>query len=581
MYLVYICAVIIPVIIVGSFLVASTTKSQKMYYSDLLSSYNEGVTQTIYEITNQLYTISDSIVYNDELIDFLNGEYETDLEMRQAAADTTLLDKYVEKYAGVYEIRVYVDRDDMVNYGQFYRVTDEIRQSDWYQKAMNQYVPFWMSYSSTNRMGGTEWTLSLVRKMVLVGGGKEAVIMIRARDSYLSSRTYNSRYTTMLAVNDQPVVFSNAVNMYGKELVDYVPVDYESTDCNFIDIVKYENRKTLACVNTLKLTKTTDRLYLVSFDETAYDSIKKIMTIYFAALAFTIILPFSLLLIFSGRFANQVKVLRNEMGKASHGEYTKMEGELYGSMEIEEAYNDLLVMVENIQRMEAEEYENKIKQQNILNEQQKMEFKVLSSQINPHFLYNTLETIRMKALTSGDKEAANAIKLLGKSMRYVLENTGIQETTFKNEFDHILTYLQIQKLRFADRFEYKINVPEDVNLDEYETLPLLLQPIVENSFVHGFENRESGGVVEISFEFVGEDIAVKISDNGNGMDEERLKEVLKKVDNYTRERHKSSIGLYNINRRIKLNYGEEYGINIKSTPETGTVVSVILPAKKV
>ena len=122
-----------------------------------------------------------------------------------------------------------------------------------------------------------------------------------------------------------------------------------------------------------------------------------------------------------------------------------------------------------------------------------MEFQMLASQINPHFLYNTLEMIRMKAITVGDTETATAIKLLGKSMRYVLDNTGIEYTTVVKELSHIETYLQIQKLRFGERVNYEIRSEEDINLNKIKILPLLLQPIVENAILHGLEEVESGG----------------------------------------------------------------------------------------
>ena len=175
---------------------------------------------------------------------------------------------------------------------------------------------------------------------------------------------------------------------------------------------------------------------------------------------------------------------------------------------------------------------------------------------------------------------ANAIKLLGKSMRYVLENTGTADTSLQAEIDHILTYLQIQQLRFGDRVNYILTVEPGMNLEEYRVLPLLLQPIVENGIVHGLEARENDGTIWISIYVQDNVVYTDISDNGCGMDEETLQTVMAKVENYTRKRHKSSIGLYNINRRIKLNYGEQYGLEIQSTLGEGTMVRVTFPVIK-
>ena len=128
-----------------------------------------------------------------------------------------------------------------------------------------------------------------------------------------------------------------------------------------------------------------------------------------------------------------------------------------GEDELSEAFSDLEVMVQNIKEKDAQMYKVLLKEQELTNEQQKMEFKMLASQINPHFLYNTLETIRMKAYTVGDREVATAIKLLGKSMRYVLENNGTAFTALKEELDYIEIYMKIQKLRFTDKFDYELD----------------------------------------------------------------------------------------------------------------------------
>lgn len=122
---------------------------------------------------------------------------------------------------------------------------------------------------------------------------------------------------------------------------------------------------------------------------------------------------------------------------------------------------------------------------------------MLASQINPHFLYNTLETLRMKAFTAGDREVATGIKLLGKLLRYVLVNIGTTYTTLANELEHIDTYIKIQKIRFDDRVNYTLAVDDGIDTQEYMLLPLLLQPIVENAVVHGLEGVDGTGYIKI------------------------------------------------------------------------------------
>lgn len=578
MVMVYFIAIFLPIVLIGSFLMTTVFNTQKSYYEDLLDAYNEGIKQTIYEITTQIATISDSIVYNDNLIEFLNGEYETEQEMRQAAASTTLLDKYAAKYVGVDQICVYIDREDMINYGQFYKVNDEIRESDWYKKAGEQYIPFWIAYRSENPRGSNlNWNLTLVRKMILVGGDREAVIMIKVRNSYLASRLSNSRYATMMAVDDQTVAFASSNSLYGTK--PEVNIDYGNETFEYKGNAEFEGHNSLVCVDTLKLNKSANFLYLISYDVTAMDNIRHIIGISWLVMAAALLLPLVFMSMFAKGFTGQVRKLRDEMGKASRGEYRDMAEELMGSEELSDAFSDLQKMVRDIQKMEAEQYEAQIRAQNILNDQQQMEFKMLSSQINPHFLYNTLETIRMKALTAGDTEVATATKLLGKSMRYVLENTGTHDTTLQKELDHIRIYLQIQKIRFGDRVDYEIIVQPELDTENHRMLPLLLQPIVENAIVHGLEGRGSEGKVWVAVYIMDSVLYIDISDNGMGMAPDELEELRKSINSYDGEFRTSSIGLNNINRRIRLCYGEDYGLTILSTAGEGTRVTVSLPSE--
>ena len=584
MMVAYLFAVLVPVAILVAVTLYNTYANQKKqeedllkYNANLLKTYNSAVMQTLYEISTQIYTISDSIVYNDELLTFLREDYETEQELREAANQITLMDKYMENYAGIEEVYVYIDREDMVDFKQFRVPTEEIKETDWYKKAQEQYAPFWVCSWLPDGYGNYAWRLALVRKMILVGGEGEAVIMITIRDAYLSSRINNQEYVTMISVDDMPVFYSTYKEYCGEALKEPV-MQGKSYDDSGVSAIDGENA--LYHLSSLDISKTSSDMYLLTYAKIQPEE-EPVMWNYFLLLGAAILLPIVILWVFTQSVVAQVKGIRHEMGKASRGDYGAMRKEFAGSEELSEAFDELLVMVENIQRMEAEQYESKIREQKIEVEQQKMEFKMLASQINPHFLYNTLETIRMKAFTAGDKEVATAIKLLGKSMRYVLENTGTVETTFAEEMDHILTYLKIQQLRFGSRVNYKITIQPGLELSEYSILPLLLQPIVENAIVHGLEAREEDGCVWISIYQMDDGIHVDISDNGNGMDEETMKEVMRKVENYTRERRTSSIGLYNINRRIKLNYGEEYGISIQSTLGEGTMVTALLPVRKI
>ena len=233
------------------------------------------------------------------------------------------------------------------------------------------------------------------------------------------------------------------------------------------------------------------------------------------------------------------------MHNASLGNYHIID-EYSGEDEISDAFADLNVMIQDILHKEASIYEAQIRAQILENQQQRMEFKMLTSQINPHFLYNTLETIRMRSLKAGCTEVATAIKLLGKSMRYVLQNTATSFTTLDKELDYISTYLAIQKLRFHDRVNYTLKIRTPIELDEYKIFPLLLQPVVENAILHGLEDVEENGKILIHIQTRKDKLHIIIFDNGSGMTREQA-EVMRQ------------------------------NIRIQSKPQFGTAVTLILP----
>ncbi|MDE7188481.1 MAG: histidine kinase, partial [Lachnospiraceae bacterium] len=180
------------------------------------------------------------------------------------------------------------------------------------------------------------------------------------------------------------------------------------------------------------------------------------------------------------------------------------------------------------------------------------------------------------------REGATAVKLLGRSMRYVLENVGASVTSLEGETEHVDIYMMIQQLRFGDRILYEKKVEEGLELSEYQILPLLLQPVVENAILHGMEEKEEGGVIRLSvYSRISDGLRllyIDVEDNGCGMTEEALEKLRKDIEIRDMSRSKS-IGLYNINQRIRQYYGNGYRMHIYSKPQEGTLIRLIIPAE--
>ena len=204
---------------------------------------------------------------------------------------------------------------------------------------------------------------------------------------------------------------------------------------------------------------------------------------------------------------------------------------------------------------------------------QKAELKSLRMQINPHFLYNTLESINWMARIKNVPEISYMVKALGDLMRASI--SGDDFITVREEIENVENYLTIQKFRYGDRFEASLQINEEI---ERIVIPkLILQPIVENAIVHGLEEKEGSGRIEINGRLEDGQVVITICDNGIGMSEDKAAAVLADSDAEARQDGHTHIGLVNVDRRIKLYYGREYGIAITSSPGEGTTVRAVFP----
>ena len=203
----------------------------------------------------------------------------------------------------------------------------------------------------------------------------------------------------------------------------------------------------------------------------------------------------------------------------------------------------------------------------------KAEFELLQAQINPHFLYNTLDAIIWLAEAGEQKRVVGMVRNLSDFFRTSL-NQGKDINSIKEEMLHVKSYLEIQHVRYQDILSYDIEVPEALYI--YSIPKITIQPLVENALYHGIKNKRGMGHISIRGQAGEKDFTITVTDDGIGIDETRLRQVQSGIQNKVLT-GKDFYGLYNVCERIRLNFGEEYGIFIESVYGEGTSVRVILP----
>jgi two-component system, sensor histidine kinase YesM len=227
---------------------------------------------------------------------------------------------------------------------------------------------------------------------------------------------------------------------------------------------------------------------------------------------------------------------------------------------IAQSYNKMLIDIKNLIEMNKESA-----RENVLSEIQQLE-----SQFNPHFLFNTLEMI--KYMCKIEPESVNKIIVgLSKVLRYSINNS-ISQVTVAEDIEYTKNYLLIQKYRFGKRFDYTIEVDQDTC--NCIVPKLIVQPIIENAIKYGYENKKYLSV-NIHAAFEEDKLVIVISDNGVGMEASHLKEIREILMDH--KNNSNHIGLFNVNRRIQLMYGKDYGLEIQSKKNKGTVVKILLP----
>ena len=230
------------------------------------------------------------------------------------------------------------------------------------------------------------------------------------------------------------------------------------------------------------------------------------------------------------------------------------------------AFNE---MMDELRELIRNKYESQI----LLNE---MEIRFLQHQMNPHFLFNVLLTIQIKAKRSGNETIYKMVSKLSALLRASIYTNNVDRITVGEELEYTEFYLYLQKMRFEDRFFYKIIV-EDEELKKSIIPKFVIEPIVENAVIHGIENIENEGVIRIVLKKMGTDLLVTVQDNGAGFD---VKEYFNSLEQAENGSSREKIGLKNVDLRLRHIYGEEYRIKIKSKINTGTTIYIKIPIEE-
>lgn len=566
----YVLVVLLPVLLVGSTL----TKSMRQLALDWAlheATVNvDRVKKRITDVMRISIVISNKFFIDRSLEAILERDYPSTLDVVKAYWDYRTLDEYPNLYNEISMIKVYSTNQTLLENWRIMKVTPEILQLPWYQTALKDKGKINWAYISFPEIERSYF--SLIRS--ITGIKPVGVLTISLNPDFLHEILKQESFATLLmddqgyivAASERELVDKTAEMVMSGEIIGEDKVQeiyYRGTLCKVISgrISPEENYGSLWIVSIFPVAQIVDKANRAS---------RLGLTI----IGTSLVLSFLLIILFSRVLSERIQILSSGTHRVASGDlnYSLV---IEGDDEIGQLSKDLNLMVRSIQDLLTEVYEINLQKKELEIEQRDIKLKMLANQINPHFLFNVLETIRMKAHSNGQEEIAQIVKMLGKILRCNLEMNN-ELVPLVTELELVLCYLQIQKFRFGDKLEYHLEVAADT--EEYPVLPLTIQPLVENAVVHGLEKKEGKGLVTINIFFSDQQLHILVKDDGVGMERKKLESLVAELDNGVQRKDRGKhIGVKNTYQRLHLFYGEDFHFRIESRLHQGTEVEILLP----
>ena len=490
---------------------------------------------------SKLTTLSQVISHDKGVYDYLKNKDETEKNRILNIIDNTLsTDPYIKSIILIRKDGAVISNEKNVNM----EVSSDMMKEEWYVNSLMNPMPVLNPLRKQNFSldGMDDWVISVSREIADTNGENLGVLLIdvkyQALHEYLQNQETGKNSDIVILDEDNRIVY-------------YKEIPYDTSQEKYLknlkNIEEGYNRKENTVTVKYPIKNTHWMLIEISYMQ-EIDSLKNhffemIVISCLASLLITVLISISVL----RRITKPIKELEQHMNNFNNDlSKINLKGDV--SIEILSLQNHFNEMIDKIKYLR--EYE----------------INALYSQINPHFLYNTLDTIIWMAEFQDTEKVISITKALSNFFRISLSN-GKEKIPLKEEINHIKEYLYIQRQRYEDKLEYKISIQEE--LENIEVPKIILQPFVENAIYHGIKNLDTTGIISIYSQIIENKIELIIEDNGIGF-EAAKKQALMKM---------GGVGIKNVNKRIQYYYGNEYGAKIDSSFKAGARIIITLPYK--
>ncbi|WP_121609508.1 sensor histidine kinase [Mesobacillus foraminis] len=565
----FIISCIIPVLIVGVILTHELrTTALNEAVEESAANVDRVKKRTAETLETAIY-IANNLTLNQQLKTTVDNHYGSLSEVVGAYREFDEFRYYLDAYEEISNIRLYVTNPKMINNWEFIPATREIRNSFWYKSAEQANGLFGWYYMADETKDNRKY-LSLVRKIYKT----DSILAININSDNLNTILAQEQSPIMIVDDNNFVVVSNRSGFIGRKLEDIVrtkEAGVHSKD-TFTGTVNGEKAEIIVDLLLPDMSQNQLKFVAVIPSSVVMKEANRFVLLGLAVVAASFVIAIILIFFFSQLVSRRIVRLSRQIDQVADGNLDA-NVTVEGADEIGLLSWQLDHMVKNIKDL-ISEVEKMHREKNIMEKrQQEIKLKMMASQINPHFLFNALESIRMKAHLKGEKEISGAVKQLGKLMRKSIEVTG-EMIPLRHELEMVRAYLEIQKFRYEDRLDYEVITGS--NAENVLIHPLIIQPLVENAVIHGLEDKERGGRVAIEVKTSEDVLHVSVRDNGVGISREKLRSIQDAL-NDIQDNTANRIGLLNVHQRLILTFGADSGLVIESIQGKGTAISFTIP----
>ncbi len=567
---------LIPLILMS---VLFYSRFRQIMRNEVASSYELVASQYVSNLENKINiynSLIDSIVVNGTVQNVFSKQDEYSIRdtidiwrLFYREIDNLI---YAKNPQEIYSIMLYAKGDKFPRDGMHLSNYKQVAEEQWFIETFQQRKPFYYYQHKVDALNID--LLSFVKFIPNLNGSTYTQELGLIKIDLLAHEFFGvtqknvamESYDLFVLDSEGKMIYTNSTQLFPEEELKETINQSNGQSEHIILSSEYNNRiavvdKVSSCNWSVCLMFQNNKL-----DQKFNDTYVFIFIILLIMLAFMILLTFLFTTAYSKRTNQLIRKIKNiEKGDLS------VKDVIHGNDEIgtiDTAFNHMII---SLNEQIDKNYIQWIAMQ-------EAELKALQLQINPHFLYNTLESISGMAAIKGCTDISKVSEKLGMMFRYSINKSGTELVTLNEEIQHVMNYFYIQNVRFGDTITPIIEISED--LKKCKIPRFILQPIVENSIIHGFAGKKRQCCIEISASSSQNNLIIDIYDDGLGMSEKQVDDLnayISQIKTFLHDDKHRSIGVKNVNTRIKLMFGEQYGLQIRSKISAGTLVRIILP----